>query len=65
MKIDVELDERETGVLLLLLGAGTASLANFTLPLDSVISIINKLMKDNPNFTPYATSGEDAPNRAN
>ena len=53
MKIDVELDEGETMLLLLMLGAGTQSLHLLT-EIDNMLSIVNKLMKDNPAYVPYA-----------
>jgi hypothetical protein len=53
MKIDVELDDEETTLLLLMLGAGAGSLHLPIYRSDDMLAIVNKLMKDNPNYTPY------------
>ena len=52
MRIDVELDGDETALLLMMLGAGTASLTSLS-EIDNMLVIVNKLMKDNPSFIPY------------
>jgi hypothetical protein len=60
MRIDVELTDDETALLLLMLGAGTASLELLT-KIDSMLSIANKLMSGSPDYTPYQVS--DLPKR--
>ena len=53
MRIDVELDGDETALLLMMLGAGTASLILSLSEIDNMLVIVNKLMKNNPSFIPY------------
>jgi len=62
MRINVELDEEETALLLLMLGAGTGTLHTPLSKIDNMLSLVNKLMKDNPHFTPYAVQpGQKVP----
>ena len=61
MKIEVELTQDETDLLCMMLGAGTASLHISICKIDNMLALVNKLMKDNPNFTPYAVSTSQRP----
>lgn len=59
MRIDVELDRNETDLLLFMLGAGIGNLRHLKIAdIDRMLAIVNKLMQQNPDFTPYAVTPE-------
>jgi hypothetical protein len=59
VKIDTELNDDEKDLLLLMLGAATVCLRlSMSYNMDAMLSIVNKLMKDNPSFTQYVLSTE-------
>lgn len=56
MRIDVELSEDEAALLSLMLRAGMRSMHISVEKIDSMFAVVNKVMKDNPNYTPYDLS---------
>jgi hypothetical protein len=60
MRIEADFSDEETTLLLLILGAGIGILSADTMINDTnrMLTLVNRLMANNPNFIPYTFTGE-------